>query len=325
MELWIVFCLAIVGASAHHAIHGPFTSDFVEFLDGLGLDPTGRRLDRPDLAQYGSFGGKMDPTAELEHDPVVFVHGNSDIALRRDQNSRYQTGWDEVVRHFMNVGGYKSSELYATTWGDANSNTANQKAHTCEHIIPVRHLLDAVLAYSGHSKVDVIAHSMGVTIARKAIRGGRFTDSTGRTCELGDPINDRIDTFVSLAGANYGLCNCQYSSSIGTCNSQDGFFPGSRCGSNTFCGFTNSDCEQNSYSALFEQMNTDGFKEGQYVFSFYSETDEILGTGSKAWGKPTARMPIQDGFIAFPNMAHMDVKDETAAAQLEAVLNHRVQ
>lgn len=40
----------------------------------------------------------------------------------------------------------------------------------------MRAFVEAVIAYTGTSKVNIIGHSMGVTIGRKIIKGGPAID-----------------------------------------------------------------------------------------------------------------------------------------------------
>jgi hypothetical protein len=55
---------------------------------------------------------------------------------------------------------------------------------------------------------------MGVPISRKAILGGKCVD-TGEN--LGPPLTELVDTFVGIAGANYGaaLCFLQFGETCG--------------------------------------------------------------------------------------------------------------
>ena len=56
-------------------------------------------------------------------------------------------------------------------------------------------------AYPGADKIDVVAHSMGVTLARKAIKGGPVQDpETGQRHDLGPPLTGRVDAFVGIGG-----------------------------------------------------------------------------------------------------------------------------
>lgn len=67
---------------------------------------------------------------------------------------------------------------------------------------------------------------MGVTLARKAIKGGNAIDHSSGTYNVGPSLKDKVKTFIGLAGANLGLTACWTASAITTCNTKDGFFPG---------------------------------------------------------------------------------------------------
>lgn len=55
-----------------------------------------------------------DFSFQLSHDPVIFIHGNSDSALT---TAYYATGWESSIAYFLQQG-YSRAELYATSWGD---------------------------------------------------------------------------------------------------------------------------------------------------------------------------------------------------------------
>lgn len=90
---------------------------------------------------------------QIVNQPVVFVHGNSDLALQRDSFSTYQTGWGQTVASFLKEG-YTAAELYATTWGPAQSSQAQQQTHNCDYVRRIRRFIEAVLAYTKASKVS---------------------------------------------------------------------------------------------------------------------------------------------------------------------------
>ena len=72
--------------------------------------------------------------------------------------------------------------------------------------------IEAVKAYTGADKIDIVTHSMGVTIGRKAIKGGTGWDKAingSVIYDLGPPLQ-YIDTFVGIAGGNYGLFGCYF-------------------------------------------------------------------------------------------------------------------
>ena len=48
---------------------------------------------------------------------------------------------------------------------------------------------------------------MGVTLARRAVKGGRVENSLD-SFEVGSPLTHRIDTFLAIAGMNSGSLVC---------------------------------------------------------------------------------------------------------------------
>uniref|UniRef100_A0A914X8E9 Triacylglycerol lipase n=1 Tax=Plectus sambesii TaxID=2011161 RepID=A0A914X8E9_9BILA len=308
-----VLLLSFGSTPSARKITGPISPHFQRWLraNGYGSNDFIRR----DLGSRGSFGGKIYENQKIMNQPVVFVHGNSDQALQKDAVSIYQTGWDRTAAFFMKEG-YTAAELYATTWGPAETDQALYQSYKCEYVLRIRRFIEAVLAYTKAPKIDIIGHSMGVALSRRAVKGGS-------ECNLGAALSDRVDTLLGLAGVNYGLCTCQYATTTATCNARDGFFPG-QCGSETVCVFTEEDCVQTHYATFLQNLNNDPTKEGDNVFAFWSNDDEVLGQGSMAFGKVTARIPNMNGFKMYNSLDHMGVKDKTGADQLKAVRDHLI-
>ena len=50
--------------------------------------------------------------------------------------------------------------------------SAAMNSHNKDNVMFTRKFMDAVFAYTGAEKINVISHSMGVTLARGAIKGG---------------------------------------------------------------------------------------------------------------------------------------------------------
>ncbi|MFJ4788347.1 esterase/lipase family protein [Streptomyces sp. NPDC088794] len=124
------------------------------------------------------------PAQAATHNPVVFVHGLSGSA----------SGWDDWVADFK-ADGYSAAELDAWSydWGQSNATSAQQLATEIRN----------VLARTGASKVDLVAHSMGVLSTRYYLK------NLGGTAY--------VDDFVSVAGTNHGtsvasLCAWLYTS-----------------------------------------------------------------------------------------------------------------
>ena len=81
-----------------------------------------------------------------------------------------------------------------------------------------------MLAYTKADKIDVVTHSMGVTLTRRVIKGGKITNAF-ENYDVGDSLSAKIDTFISLAGGNYGIADCINKTSEIWCNIEDGYWP----------------------------------------------------------------------------------------------------
>lgn len=281
---------------------------------GLWLDANGysvydfERTDLNDSDQAGSYGGKESSSTPINQHPVIFIHGNSDLALG---SSAGQTGWAESIAYFQSQG-YTKAELYATTWGPANALMSSNQYHSKSYLMFIRKFIEAVKAYTGAAKVDVITHSMGVTLTRKAIKGGSGYDlANGGAYNLGSSLN-YIDTFVGIAGANWGLTSCYYAAGSPTCAATNGLYPGYWYGGAGLSDF-------------LDDLNASSGFEANYVYTIWSTYDQIIGGGGLVWGQYTCRIPSQDGekkFTAYP-YGHFNTKDLTGYYQLRMVKDHQ--
>ena len=286
-----------------------FTSHFRSWLSANGYDSY--NLVRTDLVG-GSYGGKASSTDTVVNQPVIFIHGNSDKAI--GTGSTGQSGWNASIEYFQSKG-YKTSELYATTWGPADASMAAYQYHSKTYVMKIRKLIEAVKAYTGAAKVDIVAHSMGVTLARKAILGGYATDSLeGGQYYVGPSLTASVDTFVGIAGANRGLVSCyQTGGSTPTCGATNGLYPGWWNGIGV-----------SGRSAYLENLMSSSKYEGAYRYSIYSTADEIIGYGGGVYYEYTSRIPGQTGekvYSAYP-YGHFNSKDLTAAVQHGMVTSH---
>jgi len=281
------------------SLSGDFQSflatDFGTWLSDQGYDPSLAAIDynRSDLSG-GSFGGKNCQEEVVGKTPIVFVHGNSDRATGGP------LGGFQASRSAFAASGYASSELYATTWGPADALQATQQHHSQAALRQTRGFLLAVAAYSGANQVDVVAHSLGVTLARQAIRGGNIVDENGQRYQLGPSIAPRIATLVGIAGANLGLVGC-YPEAVTspTCNKNTGFYPGDLVG-NAVVG----------RATLLEELSVVQ-PEASHVVSVWSEGDTTIGSSDLVWGQYTSQIAGQDEEVRRDELDHLALRDAT--------------
>ncbi len=171
----------------------------------------------PSNAPNGGFGGG---SCTATHTPIVFLHGNGDEAKNFDYPS--STGVPSVYATFK-AAGYNDCEIFGLNYLSASERSAPQlNYHTATKAAMVRDFINAVKSYTGKSQVDVIAHSMGVTVGIHGIDYGNLWGSVRR--------------FIAISGGLRGLASCYWAGyanpAITTCGSQNvfdtntfGFFP----------------------------------------------------------------------------------------------------
>lgn len=176
----------------------------------------------PSNAPDGGFGGG---NCTATRTPVIFVHGNS---VNATFIARPSTTGVPSVYDTLKAAGYNDCELFGITYLSP-SEQANQQLnfHTPTKAAMIRDFITAVKAYTGKSRVDILAHSMGVTVALHGITFGNLWSS--------------IDTFINVAGGLKGLSSCLAvgfaNPAFPTCGSQNlfnsnifGFWPDGAAG-----------------------------------------------------------------------------------------------
>jgi len=292
-----VFALLCVSLSC--ALDKGLTQHFQDWLNKNNYGSFG--YNRDDIAG-GAFGGKTDDSDTITHTPIIMIHGNSDVAVGTGSPQAWQTGFTQTINYFQNKG-YKKSEMYITTWGDGNPNNAYTRIHSSDVVIRLRKFVEAVLAYTGATKINIIGHSMGVTLGRKIIKGGKTVDGA----DLGEALTSKVDVFVGLAGANYGLTNCYYMPAFATCGNKLGFYPGSSATS--------------GLSTFLDEINKSPIREGAYVVSIFSIMDDLISYGDLVWGRYTSAIPGENArkILSSPQYTHIGCRDLTLDLQYQAI------
>jgi len=154
----------------------------------------------------GGFGG-VHRGAPLHHVPVIFVHGNNvDAAdwypVRDDFRA---AGWSDQELWGLSYNGSESD--YGAALFRPNPEEIEEHAATpgggataaiTEDDVNVPDLYDfirAVRAYTGLRRFSIVAHSLGVTLARKTLKVHR-------------ELRSDLVAFVGIAGANHGTSFC---------------------------------------------------------------------------------------------------------------------
>lgn len=113
-------------------------------------------------------------------DSVVLVHGNTGTP----------SDWDNTY-DLLKANDYQDSEIFRPSWGGSSASNNN---HSGSEETPVNNAISSALASSCTGKIDIIGHSMGVTLAAQQV------------IKLGK--SNQVDAFVGIAGAYRGLWTC---------------------------------------------------------------------------------------------------------------------
>lgn len=277
----------------------------------------------PSNAPYGGFGGAANCTATRT--PVVFVPGNGDDARNFDFPSSSGAPSSYAA---LKAAGYKDCELFGINWlstSERQSPTSNY--HTLSKATRIRDFVNDVLAYTGKTQVDIIGHSMGVTVSLHALE--RYS------------MQSKLRRFIAISGAVRGLSVC---TSVGyanpyypTCGSQNvwdsdifGFYPSmnSRMENNGFRDTPTRFTGSRFYSIRADQH--DGFSCPTNAFTstcgatgsfdaasnVYSQLDVGFGSTSLAvdfdW---TDYSPYVAGAGDIDGVGHFRAKNNTGAIQ----------
>jgi triacylglycerol esterase/lipase EstA (alpha/beta hydrolase family) len=206
-------------------------------------------------------------------DNVVLVHGNAG----------YPSHWNNTVSTLKSRG-YTDAQLYRPNWGSKVCPACND--HNSSNTGVVKTALQQAKAASCTGKIDVIGHSMGVTLAMKAIN------------ELG--YSGSVNTFVGVAGAQHGLNSCGvYPYNVWT----------STCGSNGL----------SIDSPLIKSVK--GKRYGAKMYSIKSWIDEIVCIGScYVWGSHTSNVDLQNASYDFA-LGHFGLQSLTTSKQADLLMN----
>ena len=171
------------GAAQAGTVGNTLPADFPVILDAsLGVP----------LIGFGAAG----PVART---PVIFVHGNNDTPFATACNPY---GRMQALAQYLAEKGYATSELWGLGYqGDqcdlfADATIRSSAAHTAAaNVDDLHRFVQAVLAYTGAAKVDIVGHSLGVVVTREWLRQD-------------PPMRSHVGRIVAIDGPNHGIINC---------------------------------------------------------------------------------------------------------------------
>jgi pimeloyl-ACP methyl ester carboxylesterase len=191
----------------------------------------------------------------------------------------------------------------------------------------IRTFIDAVLEYTGAPQVDIIAHSMGVTYARRVLKGGVAKAYARKTIGtphdeyyIGEPLESKVHTFIGIAGGNWGSPHCleeEYTNEWRMCNKITGFWPGAK----------EEQPWPHDMAPYLVDLNTNPHREGTNTYGLLSLIDWVAP--ARVYDKYISEFPGMNASFIYNETQydHIGVRDLTVDLQYKLVndeLGHNV-
>ncbi|MFO7570033.1 MAG: hypothetical protein R6W75_09565, partial [Smithellaceae bacterium] len=186
------------------------------------------KCDGPDLQYAGGFnpqtgfGGFGGGACRADRTPVIFIHGNGDRATNWDSQvtgsvGDYQVPKRSVYQEFK-ARGYNDCELFGVTYLSSGEQASPQtNYHEPQKYDILIRFIESVKSYTGKKQVDIVAHSLGASMALAAL--------TYQDHQSGSGGWGSVRRFVNIAGGIRGLPPCLdagfVNPFVSTCGSQN--------------------------------------------------------------------------------------------------------
>lgn len=205
-------------------------------------------------------------------DAAVLVHGNT----------ASPSSWDNTVQELLNRG-YHQSDIFIPNWGSKTCAACNN--HNGSEETPVRNAINDAIAQTCTGKIDIIGHSMGVSLAIQQIDKLAVASS--------------VDTLVGVAGALRGLRTC-------------GVYPFNVWSST--CGYYGLSISSPFLDGIFGVAIADN------VYSIKSYIDQVVcATGTcTVGGTHSSSIWNEDGTYNFV-LGHFGLQTDTASLQVDLI------
>lgn len=188
---------------------------------------------------YGGFGGGDDCREQIGNrpgadrkPPVVLIHGNGDSAIGWDSPAPARAGKPArpSVYRELKARGYSDCKIFGVTYLDAEERSLDNTGgnfHQAKKYKIIWDFVQAVKAYTKSEKVDIVGHSLGVSMTLASL--DYYTDRKQKAW-------DSVNKFVNIVGGLHGLNACVWGiTAYPTCQAehsgakddfyQFGFFP----------------------------------------------------------------------------------------------------
>ncbi len=130
--------------------------------------------------------------------PVIFLHGNNDTPFATACNP---FGYLHNAASYFLAHGYRASELWGLGYqgdqcdlGPEITRKSGVGHGTSTGVALLHQFVRAVLDYTGAERVDIVGHSLGVTVAREWM--------------MQDQAYGLVRALVAIDGPNHGIINC---------------------------------------------------------------------------------------------------------------------
>jgi triacylglycerol lipase len=216
--------------------------------------------------------GLLGSTAMACKDAVLMVHGNT----------AYPSSWDNTYNKLL-ANGWSSGEIMRPSWGSKSCAACND--HYGWELDTIKNAVNSAIAKSCTGKIDVLGHSMGVTLSARALT---VMGKTGR-----------VNSFIGIAGAIRGLNSC-------------GTYPYNVA--STTCGAW----DLSKKSKLVESIR--GKRYGGKIYSIKSYYDQVVCYGGcYVEGTHTSNIYYQNATYTYNNLGHFNLQKYTSSKQYELI------
>lgn len=168
----------------------------------------------------GSFGGDINCQTSSSKTPVILIHGNADSSLGWTKSQNNEPSFVDSLK----AAGYTNCDIYAISYLSLSEQlNPSGNYHELKKMKFLKDFIETVLKTTGQSRVDIVSHSLGVTLSLETLH--RFN------------MFKHVRKFVGIAGAMHGLQSCKKTGpilipTISTCaaiinkkNYEFGFWP----------------------------------------------------------------------------------------------------